>query len=77
MEELPETTGKIKRKTRQRQRVRKTPIAVFFLLFPVTFFYLSPYLIIQGASEGIIVGCFIIFGLMFLSALVPGRAFCH
>ena len=31
--------------------------------------YFSPYVIIDGASQGVINGSFIVFGLMFLSAL--------
>jgi len=61
---------------RRRQKVRKALIIVSFLLFPVTFFYLSPFLIIQGASEGILVGSFIVFALMFLFSLFLGRAYC-
>jgi hypothetical protein len=52
-----------------RQRIRKTLIIISFLLFPVIMNFLSPYVIIDGASQGIISGSFIIFGLMFLSAL--------
>ncbi|RJP26840.1 MAG: 4Fe-4S binding protein [Actinobacteria bacterium] len=63
-------------RVRRRQRVRKALIIASFVLFPVTFYYLSPILIIQGASEGIIVGSFIAFALMFLFSLVLGRAFC-
>ena len=33
-----------------RQKIRKTMLFVFFLLFPVTIWYFSPYLIIQTAS---------------------------
>ena len=59
-----------------RQRVRKALIIVSFLLFPVTMNYLSPYIIIESASQGIINASFINFGLMFLSALVVGRLWC-
>lgn len=34
-----------------RQNVRRALLLVSFLLFPVTFYYLSPYLIIMGAGE--------------------------
>lgn len=60
----------------KRQKTRKTLIIVSFILMPVTFYYLSPALIIQGASEGVITGSFIVFGLLFLSSLLFGRAFC-
>lgn len=60
----------------RRQRVRKALLFVSFLLFPVTLYYFSPALILQGASEGVINGSFIVFGLMFLSALSVGRLWC-
>jgi len=47
-----------------------------FLLFPVTINYFSPYVIIDGASEGIVAGSFITFGTLFLGSLFFGRAFC-
>lgn len=59
-----------------RQRIRKTIILISFLLFPITIFYLSPVLIIEGVSKGIVVGSFIVFGLMFIFSLFLGRAFC-
>jgi len=46
------------------------------LLFPVTLYYFSPYLIIEGASQGLIVGSFLMFGLLFILSLFLGRAFC-
>lgn len=60
----------------KRQKLRRGIILISFLLFPITIYYLSPYLIIQGAAEGIITGSFIVFSLMFLSSLFLGRAFC-
>lgn len=60
----------------KRKRFRKALIICSFLLFPVTIYYLSPYLIVMGASEGIIAGSFIVFAIMLLSALFFGRAFC-
>ena len=56
-----------------RQRIRKALLFVSLLLFPLTLYYFSPMLIIQGALEGIINGSFIVFVLMFLSALFLGR----
>jgi polyferredoxin len=47
-----------------------------FLLFPVIMNYLSPYVIIDAASQGIINGSFVSFALMFLSALFVGRLWC-
>jgi len=60
----------------KRQKIRKVLIFIFFLLFPVILYYLSPALIIQGASQGIITGSFIIFSLLFVSSLLLGRSFC-
>jgi ferredoxin-type protein NapH len=43
---------------------------------PVTINYFSPYVIIDGASQGIVNGSFISFTLMFLSALFVGMLWC-
>ena len=59
-----------------RQRLRRAVLLVALLLFPVVLNYLSPYVIIDGASRGIVNGSFIMFGLMFLSALFVGRLWC-
>ncbi len=59
-----------------RQKIRKSIILVSFLLFPITMFYLSPVIIIFGASKGIIVGSFILFSILFISSLFFGRFFC-
>lgn len=47
-----------------------------FFLFPVTFYYLSPVLIVEAAAQGVVNGSFIVFGLLFISSLVLGRAYC-
>jgi ferredoxin-type protein NapH len=59
-----------------RQRVRRTLLLIMFLLFPIIMNYMSPYVIIDGASQGIVNGSLVTFGLMFLSALVVGRFWC-
>lgn len=59
-----------------RQRTREILITISFFLFPATFFYLSPYLIIDGTMKGIISGSFLFFSLLFVSSLILGRAFC-
>jgi ferredoxin-type protein NapH len=59
-----------------RQRIRKALLLISFLLFPLTLYYFSPVLIIQSTSEGVINGSFIVFTLMFLSALFVGRLWC-
>ena len=56
--------------------MRSAILAVTGLLIPVTYYYLSPYLILQAGSEGIVDGSFVVFGVQFLSAFVFGRAFC-
>jgi ferredoxin-type protein NapH len=60
----------------KRQNIRKLITLITFLLFPVIMNFLSPYLIIDGAMNGIIVGSFIMFAILFISSLVLGRAFC-
>ena len=59
-----------------RQKIRNLLIFVMFALFPVIYYYFSPYLVIMGASEGIVVGSLIVFFSLFLSSLFLGRAFC-
>lgn len=59
-----------------RQKVRETLIITSFLLFPATFYYFSPYLIIDGTLNGIVSGSFLVFSFMLISALFLGRAFC-
>ncbi len=59
-----------------RQRVRKALIILAFLTFPITIFYLSPYLIVESAAAGIVNGSLIMFGSMFVSSLFVGRLWC-
>jgi ferredoxin-type protein NapH len=59
-----------------RQRVRKALLLLSFLAFPLTLYYFSPALIIQGASEGILNGSAIVFGAMFVASLFVGRLWC-
>jgi polyferredoxin len=61
---------------KRRQRIRKGIILTSFFLFPATFYYLSPVLIIEASSKGIINGSFILFFLLFISSLLLGRGFC-
>ena len=60
----------------KRQKIRKFLLLLSFLLFPITLFYFSPYLIIQGGAAGIITGSFLTFAALFLFSLLFGRAFC-
>ncbi len=59
-----------------RQRIRKALVILAFLSFPVTMNFLSPYVIIDGAMNGILNGSVVMFGLMFVSSLFLGRAWC-
>jgi len=59
-----------------RQRIRKALLLLSLLLFPVTLYYFSPMLILQGASEGIVNGSLLVFAGMFLSSLFVGRLWC-
>jgi len=59
-----------------RESLRRTILIVSLLLMPVVINYYSPYLIIQGSAEGIIVGSMVFFGLLFATSLMFGRAFC-
>jgi len=60
----------------KRQNIRKLILIIAMLLFPITIYYLSPYVIIQGALEGIITGSFIVFLTMLISSVFLGRLFC-
>jgi ferredoxin-type protein NapH len=59
-----------------RQRLRKALVILAFLSFPITMNFLSPYVIIDGAMNGILNGSLVMFGLMFISSLFLGRAWC-
>lgn len=59
-----------------RQKIRKGILTYSALLFPLLFFFLSPYIIIASASQGILNGSAMIFGLLLLFSLVCSRLFC-
>ena len=61
---------------KKRQRIRIGSIALSFFLFPATFYYFSPVLIVEAATKGIINGSWICFALMFMVSLFLGRAWC-
>ena len=60
----------------RRQSTRKAIIFGVFLLMPIILNFFSPYVIIDGAAQGIINGSFVLFGLLFLSSLFLGRLWC-
>jgi ferredoxin-type protein NapH len=59
-----------------RQKIRQALMLLMFALFPLIYYYFSPYLIIMGAAEGIIAGSFMVFAFLFVFSLFLGRAFC-
>lgn len=60
----------------KRQNIRKMILIISMLLFPITVWYLSPYLIIQGAMEGIVTGSFVVFISLLILSIFFGRLFC-
>jgi polyferredoxin len=60
----------------RRQQKRKLILFISLLLLPVTLFYISPYVIIEGALAGVASGSRVLFLFLFLSSLAVGRAWC-
>jgi ferredoxin-type protein NapH len=60
----------------KRQSVRQLILLLSWLLFPVIFYFLSPYLLLMGALEKTIAGDTIVFFVLFLSGLIFSRLFC-
>lgn len=60
----------------KRQNIRKLMLIISLLLFPITVWYMSPYIIIRGAMEGIISGSAIVFLCMLVMSILLGRSFC-
>ena len=58
------------------RKIRKTLVLLALLLFPVTMNYLSPYVSVDGAFNGIVSGSVLVFAALFLSGLFFGRAWC-
>lgn len=58
------------------QRTRRTLLLTAFLVFPVTLYYFSPVLTLAGATQHIVTGSVIVFGIQFVTALFFGRSFC-
>ena len=59
-----------------RQRMRLWLINLSFILYPVTFAYISCPIITEAAGMGIVTGGLIVFALLFASSLVVGRLWC-
>lgn len=61
---------------KRRQRVRRALTFVSFLLFPVTLYWFSPFLVVFAASQGVAAGSLLVFAAMLLTAPLLGRAWC-
>ncbi|WP_304508041.1 4Fe-4S binding protein [Anaerotignum sp.] len=59
-----------------RQRIRKGMLVFSSLMFPLTFFFLSPFVIVISAVNGLLNGSAIVFGLLLLFSMVGSRLFC-
>jgi ferredoxin-type protein NapH len=66
----------VAKKQGKRQRIRKALLLISLLSFPVIINYLSPYVIIDGAMNGVVNGSFIVFVALFVSSLLVGRLWC-
>jgi len=59
-----------------RQQFRKIILFWMFITLPITLIYVSPVILIAGASEGIVTGSLILISLTFLASLCLGRFWC-
>lgn len=59
-----------------RQRIRKGILAFSALMFPITFFFFSPMVIVLSATKGILNGSAMVFGLLLLFSIIGSRLFC-
>lgn len=58
------------------QKIRRAMGYLALLLFPLTLNYFSPYVSMDGAMTGVVSGSLLVFGIMFLTGLFFGRAWC-
>ena len=72
-EKIPEDR---KSRSSARQRMRLALILLSFILYPVTFAYISCPIITEAAGLGIVTGGLVLFALLFVSSLVLGRLWC-
>jgi polyferredoxin len=59
-----------------RQPLRHLLLFTSLLLFPVTLYYFSPYLVIDGARMGVLTASGAVFAAMFVWSVLLGRAWC-
>jgi ferredoxin-type protein NapH len=68
--------GTMKTIMKTRQKVRRGLLIASLVLFPVTFYWLSPAVPLQGAAEGVVAGSLVVFAALFVQSLLLGRLFC-
>jgi Polyferredoxin len=59
-----------------RQKIRKGLLAFTALFFPLLFLFMSPAIIIFGATKGILNGSAIVFGFLLITSVLGSRLFC-
>lgn len=59
-----------------RQKIRRIIVYISLLLFPLALNYMSPYVSLDGAFQGIIAGSVLLFALQFISGIFFGRIWC-
>ncbi len=59
-----------------RQKIRNGILTFSALMFPITFFFLSPMVIVISAANGFLNGSAMIFGLLLLFSVIGSRLFC-
>ncbi len=70
------TTATTAARGSRRGRMRYLVQTVSMLVFPVTLNYMSPYVILDGAFQGIVTGSALLFAALFLTAPFLGRSWC-
>jgi len=61
---------------KKRQNIRKFLLLISFILYPITFYIMSPDLLLFGASERVMAGDVLFFGFLFILSFFVGRLFC-
>jgi ferredoxin-type protein NapH len=61
---------------KNRQNIRKLLLLISFIVYPITFYVMSPDLLMFGASERIMAGDILFFGFLFILSFIAGRLFC-
>ncbi|MDX1473559.1 MAG: 4Fe-4S binding protein [Reinekea sp.] len=64
------------KRTNRFQQVRIAVLTVSTALFPLSFYYLSPVIPLQGSLNGVVTGSLVMFALLTVAAMVLGRSFC-